>query len=114
MPAYLFLIVLLALVWLLLIRPRQRAMKAQRQQLQELEVGDEILTAGGLYGFVRSIDEDGDELRVELAPGLEVRMARRAVATVLTERQPEVQKAAPELEAGEGQDEPTGANLPEG
>ena len=113
MPAYLFLIVLLALVWLLLIRPRQRAMKAQRQQLQKLEVGDEILTAGGLYGFVRSVDEDGDELRVELAPGLEVRMARRAVATVLTEKHPEVQETPPELEAGEGQDERAGANLPE-
>jgi preprotein translocase subunit YajC len=111
MPAYIFLIVLLALVWLFLIRPRQRAMKAQRQQLQELEVGDEILTAGGLYGFVRGID--GDELRVELAPGLEVRMARRAVAAILTEKQPELEETPRELEAGEGQDERAEANLPE-
>jgi preprotein translocase subunit YajC len=111
MPAYIFLIILLALVWLLLIRPRQRAMKTQRQQLQELEVGDEILTAGGLYGFVRGID--GDELRVELAPGLEVRMARRAVATIVTEKRPELE-TPPELEEpGEGQDERAGANLPE-
>jgi preprotein translocase subunit YajC len=109
MPAYIFLIVLLGLVWLLLIRPRQRAMRAQRQQLQELELGDEILTAGGLYGFVRGID--GDELRVELAPGLEVRMARRAVAAVLTERQPALE--AGEAEAAEAQDERAGANLPE-
>ena len=110
MPAYIFLIVLLALVWLLLIRPRQRAMKTQRAQLQELEVGDEILTAGGLYGFVRGID--GDEFRVELAPGLEVRMARRAVATILTEKRPELE-TSPELEPGGGQEERPGANLPE-
>jgi preprotein translocase subunit YajC len=110
MPAYIFLIVLLALVWLLLIRPRQRAMKAQRRQLQELEVGDEILTAGGLYGYVRGID--GDELRVELTPGLEVRMARRAVAAILTEKQGPLEPR-PELEAGEGQEDPAGANLPE-
>jgi preprotein translocase subunit YajC len=109
MPAYIFLIVLLALVWLLLIRPRQRAMKAQRQQLQELEVGDEILTAGGLYGFVRGID--GDELRVELTPGLEVRMARRAVAAILTEKQPELEAGV--AEAAEAQEERPGANLPE-
>jgi preprotein translocase subunit YajC len=111
MPAYIFLIVILALVWLLLIRPRQRAMKAQRQQLQELEVGDEILTAGGLYGFVRGID--GDELRVELAPGLQVRMARRAVAAILTEKQEELEETRPELEAGEAHDERAGANLPD-
>jgi preprotein translocase subunit YajC len=110
MPAYIFLIVLLALVWLLLIRPRQRAMKTQRQQLQELEVGDEILTAGGLYGFVRGID--GDELRVELAPGLEVRMARRAVAAILTEKRPQLE-TSPELEPGGDQEERPGANLPE-
>jgi len=110
MPAYAFLIVLLALVWLFLIRPRQRAMKAQQRQLAGVEVGDEILTAGGLYGFVRGID--GDELRVELAPGLEVRMARRAVATILTEKQPELE-TKPELEAGDAQDERAGANLPE-
>jgi preprotein translocase subunit YajC len=110
MPAYLFLIVLLALVWLFLIRPRQRAMKSQRRQLQELEVGDEILTAGGLYGFVRGID--GDELRVEIAPGLEVRMARRAVAAILTEKQPELE-SGPEVEPGEAQDDRAGANLPE-
>jgi preprotein translocase subunit YajC len=96
MPAYIFLIVLLALVWLMLIRPRQRAMKAQQRQLQGLEPGDEILTAGGIYGTVRSID--GDELRVEIASGLEVRVARRAVAAVLTAKQ-----AA--LEAGEGREE---------
>jgi preprotein translocase subunit YajC len=96
MPAYIFLLVLLALVWLLLIRPRQRAMRAQQRQLKEIEVGDEILTAGGIYGTVRSID--GDELRVEIASGLEVRMARRAVAAVLTERQPA-------LEAGENPEE---------
>ena len=100
MPAYIFLLVLLGLVWLLLIRPRQRAMRAQQRQLQELEVGDEILTAGGIYGTVRSID--GDELRLEIASDLEVRVARRAVAAVLTEKRPA-------LEAGDGPEE-TGAD----
>ena len=109
MPAYIFLIVLLALVWLLLIRPRQRAMKAQKQQLQDIEIGDEILTAGGFYGFVRAIDDD--QLRVELAEGLEVRMARRAVAAVLTERQPELEPGP--AEPAEAQEDRTGANLPE-
>jgi preprotein translocase subunit YajC len=96
MPAYIFLLVLLALVWLLLIRPRQRAMKAQQRQLHALEVGDEILTAGGIYGTVRGIEDD--ELRVEIASELEVRMARRAVAAVLTEKRPA-------LEPGEGREE---------
>ncbi len=93
MPAYLFILVLLAVLWLFLIRPRQRQMRAQQQQLATLEVGVEILTAGGVYGTVRSID--GDEIRLEIAPDVVIRIARRAVAAVLTEkREPELEEAA--------------------
>jgi preprotein translocase subunit YajC len=99
-PAYLFILVLLAILWLFLIRPRQRQVKAQQQQLTGLQVDDEILTAGGLYGRVKAIE--GDELHVEIAPGVNVKMARRAVAAVLTEHAPA------ELEAPEPPEEPEG------
>jgi preprotein translocase subunit YajC len=102
-PAYLFILVLLAVLWLFLIRPRQRQMKAQQQQLSALQVDDEILTAGGLYGRVKAIE--GDEIHVEVAPGVTVRMARRAVAAVLTDH------AAGELEASEP-DQEGDATLP--
>ena len=45
-------------------------------------MGDEILTAGGFYGVVREVGED-DDLVVEIAPGTDVRMARRAVAAIV-------------------------------
>ena len=97
MPAYLFILVLLAVLWLFLIRPRQRQMRAQQRQLAELQVDDEILTAGGLYGRLKAIE--GDELHVEVAPGVTVRMARRAVAAVLTERGPaELEASKPDQE----------------
>jgi len=76
------LIAMFALLWLLLIRPQAKRKQAQQQLLASVEVGDEILTAGGLYGYVRAIGE-GDELEVEIAPGTRVRMARRAVAAVI-------------------------------
>jgi preprotein translocase subunit YajC len=79
-------------------------MKAQQQQLSALEVDDEILTAGGLYGRVKAIEDD--EVHVEIAPSVNVRIARRAVAAVLTEHRPE------ELEAAEPPEEPEGT-LPE-
>ena len=43
-----------------------------------IDVGDEIVTAGGMYGFVTAIGDD--ELEVEIAPGTIVRVATRAVA----------------------------------
>ena len=75
-------VALLALLWLLMIRPARRRQVAQQELLAGIEVGDEILTAGGLYGHVREIHGD-DELLVEVAPNIELRVARRAVAAII-------------------------------
>ena len=72
-------VAMFALLWFFLIQPQRRRAQAQRELLTSVEVGDEILTAGGIYGNVRGIDEDG-ELTVEIAPGTQIRVARRAVA----------------------------------
>ena len=99
MPAYLFILVMLAVIWFFLIRPRQRKMREQQRQVAALEVGDEIVTAGGLYGTVKRI-EDG-ELQLEIAPQVVVRIARRAVAAILTEKSDEELGAAEPPEEGD-------------
>jgi len=70
-----------ALLWVLLIRPQRRKQAEQQQLLSGIEPGDEVLTVGGIYGIVHEIDED-DDLVVEIAEGIRVRIARRAVAGV--------------------------------
>jgi preprotein translocase subunit YajC len=81
--AQLILIVaMFALLWLFLIRPQRARAQAHRELLTRVDVGDEILTVGGLYGNIVAIDED-DDLRLEIAPGTQVRIARRAVAAVI-------------------------------
>ncbi len=88
MPQFVFILLLLAALWLLLIRPAQRRQKlAQRQQqalLESLVPGTEIVTAGGLYGTVVDVSV-GDEVRIEISPGTEVRIARRAIAAVVSD-----------------------------
>jgi preprotein translocase subunit YajC len=76
------LVAMFALLWLFLIMPSRRRAQAQRQLIASVEVGDEILTVGGLYGRVLGVNGE-DELLVEIAPDTEVRVARRAVAAVL-------------------------------
>jgi len=71
-----------ALLWVLLIRPQKRKQAEQQQLLSGIEPGDEVLTVGGIYGIVQEIDED-DDLVVEIAEGIRVRVARRAVAGVV-------------------------------
>ena len=71
-----------ALLWLFLIRPQRQRVQAQQALVAAVAVGDEILTAGGIYGTVLEIRDD-NELLLEIAPGTRVRAARRAVAAVL-------------------------------
>ena len=78
MGTVIVIVLLFALFWLVLIRPQRRQAAEQRELLASLEPGDEIVSAGGLYGVIKSID--GDELHVEISDGLVVRMARGAVA----------------------------------
>ena len=86
--APLFLIVLLGLFVFLFVLPNRRRQRAAREQLSNVEVGSEILTVGGLIGTV--VETGDSELKVELAPGTVVRVARRGVATILTpEEEPE-------------------------
>jgi preprotein translocase subunit YajC len=76
-------VVLFAALWLFLIRPQKRRQVEQSRMQDTLAAGDEILTAGGIHGTVRALD---DELvQVEIAPGTVIRLDRRAVASVLRE-----------------------------
>jgi preprotein translocase subunit YajC len=86
-PALIIIVVLLGLMWLLLIRPQRRRQAEQQQLLTNLQVGDEIVTAGGLYGTIERVDDD--EVMVEIAPQTTVRIAKRAVAAVLGEDEEE-------------------------
>jgi preprotein translocase subunit YajC len=81
--AYIFVLALLALVWFMLIRPQRRRQQDAQRLLETITVGKEIVTAGGLFGTVTAVD--GDEVRVEIAEGVEVRLAKRAVAGVVSE-----------------------------
>jgi preprotein translocase subunit YajC len=67
------------LFYFLLIRPQQRRARAQRDLISSVEVGDEIMTAGGILGTVTGMDDDDELLTVEVAPGTRIRVVKRAV-----------------------------------
>jgi preprotein translocase subunit YajC len=82
-------VVLFAAMWLFLIRPQRRRQVEQARLQDSIASGDEILTAGGVYGTVRAIEED--VVQVEIAPGTVIKLDRRAVATVVQEPEPETE-----------------------
>jgi preprotein translocase subunit YajC len=95
--AYIFILALLALMWFMLIRPQRRRQQDAQRLLETISVGKEIVTAGGLYGTITAVD--GDEVRLEIADGVEVRIAKRAVAAVVSEDEESEQAAEGETQA---------------
>jgi preprotein translocase subunit YajC len=81
----LIIVALFGLMYFLMIRPQRAKAQQQQRMLSAVAVGDEILTVGGVYGIVQEIepDEDGGDLIVEIAEGIHVRIARKALATVV-------------------------------
>ena len=73
----LFPLFVLGLMWVLLVRPQQQRVRRQRELVSSLQVGDEVVTAGGVIG--RIVELYDDELRLEVSPGVTVRFVRLAV-----------------------------------
>lgn len=74
----LIIILLFAAAYFLLIRPRQQKMRQQQAAARQIEVGDDVVTAGGIHGRVVSLGDD-DTVEVEVSPGVVLTFLRRAV-----------------------------------
>jgi preprotein translocase subunit YajC len=103
----LLIVVAFGFLYFVLVRPQKRRQAAAAAMLNVVKVGDEIVTAGGLYGEVTGFQDDDVLLRI--APELEVRIARRAVGAI-THRADDPEEAdepdEPEDEPEETADEP--------
>lgn len=71
-------LLLLVVMYMLLIRPQQRRVRQHQAVVSSLDVGDEVITAGGVFGTIRSIDDTSVVL--EVADGVRVRFLRGAIS----------------------------------
>jgi preprotein translocase subunit YajC len=72
---------LLLIFYFMLIRPQQKRMKEHTALIAALDVGDDVLLSSGIYGVVTQIDRE--MLEVEVAEGVELRVARNAVSEIV-------------------------------
>ena len=108
MQGLIIIVAMFALLWLLLIRPQRAKQQQHDRMLETVDVGDEVLSSGGIYGTVRGVDDDASELHVEIAPGIEVRMDRRAVGAIVKKDETEDDEADEPAEDDEALDEAVG------
>jgi preprotein translocase subunit YajC len=82
-----FLVLLVAVFYFMLIRPQKRRVDQHRRLIESLGDGDEIVTIGGVFGTITRLG--ADEVEVEIAPGTTVRILKSAVARKVTEEDEE-------------------------
>jgi preprotein translocase subunit YajC len=80
--AFLPLVGIALLFWLLFVRPAQRKQRAMGSMQRSLSVGDEVMLTSGIFGTVRALHDDSFSL--EVADGVTLRVVRAAVGNVVT------------------------------
>ncbi len=81
----LYVLLFFVLIWFILIAPQRRKEKERQRLLDSLEVGDRVVTIGGLYGYITAIGEEN--LQLEVADGVLIEIMRNAVALVKNEEE---------------------------
>jgi preprotein translocase subunit YajC len=89
--------ILFVFMYLMVIRPQRQAQKKQLEMIAALKPGDEVVTAGGLYGDIVEVMDD--RVSLEISEDIEVEVAKRAIASVIPAEA--FEEAPAELEAAE-------------
>lgn len=107
LEAYLPLVLLVLLGYLLLIRPARRRARAAQDLQAALSPGDEVMMTSGLFGEVKQVSDQ--VVHVEIAPGMVVRVHRGAVSQIITDHSLPPAEIDPPSSAGD----PAGDDHPE-
>ena len=77
-----FVLIILLVAWVVLILPKQRELKRHNALVAALAVGDDVMTGSGIYGTLTEVG--ADTVSLSIAPGVEIKVARRAIAAKVT------------------------------
>lgn len=80
---------MIGILWFLLIRPQQKEQQRHREMVRNLKKGDEVVTVGGVYGRIMSLNDERVSLKV--AEGVKIDVERSKVVRVLTPHVEEVE-----------------------
>lgn len=80
MSGMISLLLVVAFMWFLLIRPQQKQAKKRAEMLTSLKVGDKIVTIGGICGVIRQLTDD--KIFIEIADGIVIEMLRNSISSI--------------------------------
>jgi preprotein translocase subunit YajC len=80
----LMLVLGLVLISALMFLPQWQAKRRKQKQMANLQVGDEVMTIGGIIGKMTYLNEDENRARIEVSPGVEIHVVLGAISRTLT------------------------------
>ena len=80
-------LLLVVIFWLLIFRPQQKRVREQKAMLNAIRRGDTVVTTGGIVGKVTKA-VDGEDLEVEIATGVKVKLVRGMITHVRSKAEP--------------------------
>lgn len=89
---FLPLILIFVIMYFLMIRPQQKKLKDHRAMVEALRRGDQVVTQGGIIGKISRVKEGEQEVEVEIAEGVKVRVVRSTISQVLSKTEPAATK----------------------
>ena len=81
-------ILIFVIMYFLLIRPQQKRMKQHREMISAVRRGDVVVAGGGLIGKVKTVDDSSDEVTIEIAKGVDVKLMRSSISDVRAKTEP--------------------------
>ena len=81
-------VLIFVIMWFLIIRPQQRRVREHREMINNVRRGDTVVTTGGIIGKVTRVFDEANELEVEIADGIRVKVVRGMIAEVRTKGEP--------------------------
>jgi preprotein translocase subunit YajC len=96
----LVIVLLFVLLYFVMIRPQRNRQRQAQQAQRQVGNGARVRTTAGMYGTV--IDGDADNVLVEIAPNVQVKMMRRAIMGVVPDDEPDgIRQTVPDVDYGE-------------
>jgi preprotein translocase subunit YajC len=89
------LVLIFVVFYFLMIRPQQKRQKDHQALVRAAKRGDRIVTNGGIFGVISKANETDNDVEVEIAQGVKVRVLRTAISDIVN-RNPEAAKPAKE------------------
>lgn len=100
------LLIMVVFLYFLMIRPQRQQQRRHQEMLAHLKAGDEVITAGGIYGDITGIE--AEKVHLLIAEDVEIEVARRSIASIVPPEQSSSYEEEEEVAPDEGELEELG------